>query len=47
MSQFKNNPDIKLFYTDTDSAYVGGPLPKELVSNVELGKLKLEYVASL
>lgn len=37
MSAFKNNPYIKLFYTDTDSAFVQGPLPDHLVSNTELG----------
>ncbi len=45
MSQFKNRDDITLFYTDTDSAYVQGPLPAELVSDTELGKFKLEYIA--
>lgn len=45
MSEFKNNPDIKLFYTDTDSAYVQGALPDRLVSNTILGKFKLEHIA--
>ena len=45
MSQFKNNPEYKLFYTDTDSAYVNKPLPQNLVSDNELGKMKLEFVA--
>lgn len=44
MSQFKNNPKYTLFYTDTDSIYVSEPLPTNLVSDVALGKLKLEYV---
>ncbi len=41
MSQFKNNPLFKLFYTDTDSAYIEGKLPDNLVGT-ELGKFKLE-----
>ena len=45
MSRVKNNPNIKLYYTDTDSAYVSGPLPSDLVSETELGKFKLEYIA--
>jgi DNA polymerase elongation subunit (family B) len=44
MSQFKNNPKIKLFYTDTDSAYVDRPLPENLVNNKVLGKMKLENI---
>jgi len=31
------------YYTDTDSAVLGSPLPEEEVSSNELGKLKLEY----
>ena len=45
MSQFKNNPDFNLYYSDTDSAYVDRPLPDHLVSNTEVGKLKLENIA--
>jgi hypothetical protein len=44
MSQFKNNPDFTLYYTDTDSAYVDKPLPKHLINNKILGKLKLENI---
>lgn len=44
MSQFKNNDNYKLFYTDTDSIYINKQLPNELVSNIELGKMKLEHV---
>jgi DNA polymerase elongation subunit (family B) len=44
MSQFKNNPNFKLYYTDTDSAYLDRPLPDHLVSSTELGKFKLESV---
>jgi hypothetical protein len=46
MSQFKNNPDYKLFYSDTDSAYTNKPLPDHQVSNTELGKMKLDFVAN-
>lgn len=31
------------YYTDTDSAVPGSPIPEEEVSSTELGKLKLEY----
>jgi len=31
------------FYTDTDSAILGSPLPEEETSSIELGKLKLEH----
>jgi hypothetical protein len=44
MSQFKNNPDFILYYTDTDSIYINKPLPKEMISNTILGKMKLEYI---
>lgn len=44
MSQFKNNPNYTLLYTDTDSIYIDRPLPDSLVSNTELGKLKLERI---
>ena len=43
MSKFKNNPNFKLYYTDTDSGYIDKPLPDHLVSNQILGKMKLEY----
>jgi len=46
MSQFKNNPDINLYYTDTDSIYVDedSKIPDNLISNTMLGKLKLEHI---
>jgi hypothetical protein len=44
MSQFKNNLDFNLFYTDTDSVYIDKPLSKELVSKTELGLMKLENI---
>jgi hypothetical protein len=46
MSQFKNNLDYKLFYSDTDSIYINKPLDESFVSSNELGKLKLEYVVN-
>ena len=42
MSQFKNDPNFKLYYTDTDSIFVNKPLPDHLVGSA-LGQLKLEY----
>jgi len=44
MSQFKNNPDFNLYYSDTDSIYIDKPLPEEMRSNTILGKMKLEYI---
>jgi hypothetical protein len=44
MSQFKNNLDFKLFYTDTDSIYINKPLHKSFISENVLGKMKLEYI---
>lgn len=44
MSQFKNNKKYKIFYSDTDSIYINKKLHKLLVSNTELGKLKLENI---
>jgi hypothetical protein len=44
MSQFKNNPNFNLYYSDTDSIYIDKPLPPEFISSTELGKLKLENV---
>jgi DNA polymerase type B, organellar and viral len=44
MSQFKNNPNFNLYYSDTDSAYVDKPLPKDMISSTVLGKMKLEHV---
>nr|YP_009693752.1 hypothetical protein [Inonotus obliquus]BBN21278.1 hypothetical protein [Inonotus obliquus] len=42
MSAVKNRDDLILLYTDTDSAYIIGKLPDDLVSSTELGKFKLE-----
>lgn len=49
MSKFKNNPNFKLYYTDTDSIFVDKS-PEEMnniipgiINNDELGKLKHEF----
>lgn len=44
ISQFKNNPDFILYYTDTDSIYIDRPLPDHLVNDKILGKMKLENI---
>ncbi len=44
LMKFKNIPDNKLIYSDTDSFIFNYPLPDEFVSQKELGKLKLEHV---
>ena len=41
MSVFKNNPNFKLYYSDTDSLFVDKYLNDELVGQ-ELGQFKLE-----
>lgn len=48
MSQFKNNPKIILYYTDTDSVYVdeNSDIPENLINSKILGKLKLENTCS-
>ena len=43
MSQFKNNPNFNLYYTDTDSIFTDQPLPSHLVDDKKLGFMKLEY----
>lgn len=45
MSQFKNNSNYKLFYSDTDSIYINKVLSKNLVNHKLLGSLKLEVIA--
>ena len=42
MSILKNNKDINLYYSDTDSGVTDKPLPSFLVDEEELGKFKLE-----
>ena len=45
MSQFKNNNLLpNLYYSDTDSVYFDGPIDNSLISNTELGKMKLEGI---
>ena len=43
MSELKNNPDIKIFYTDTDSLFTNKELDPKFLDNKEIGKFKLEY----
>jgi hypothetical protein len=43
MSQFKNNPNFKLYYSDTDSIFTDKPIPEHLIGSA-LGQLKLEHV---
>lgn len=45
MSQFKNNTNYRLFYSDTDSIVIDRPLHPDLVGSA-LGQLKLEHVIS-
>lgn len=44
MTQFKNNPLINLYYTDTDSIYTDSKLDEKFIDSKTLGKLKLEYI---
>jgi hypothetical protein len=44
MSQFKNNNDFNLYYSDTDSIYIDKPLSEDLISETILGKMKLENI---
>jgi hypothetical protein len=44
MSQFKNNPDYILYYSDTDSIFIDKPLAPHLVGSKGLGLMKLEHV---
>jgi len=52
MSQFKNNSNLKLYYTDTDSIYTDlnpiqlNAIINNIVDNKILGKLKLESVST-
>lgn len=43
MSQFKNNKNIELYYSDTDSIDVTTPLNSNII-NEELGSMKLENI---
>jgi len=42
MSQFKNNPNINLYYSDTDSVFTDSDLDAFFIDDKILGKLKLE-----
>ena len=42
MSQFKNNPNFRLYYSDTDSIIIDSLLPNEMIGT-NLGQMKLEY----
>jgi hypothetical protein len=44
MSQFKNNLDYNLYYSDTDSIYIDKPLDDSLVNSKVLGLMKLENI---
>jgi hypothetical protein len=41
---FLDSLGLKLFYSDTDSLYLNGPLPDSFVNSKILGKLKLEGI---
>ena len=41
MYKYISRPDC--YYTDTDSAILGSPLPEDEISSFELGKLKIEH----
>lgn len=43
MSILKKNNNFQILYSDTDSVFIIGDLPSELIGN-ELGKFKLEYI---
>ena len=43
MSQFKNNDDYNLYYTDTDSIFIDKPLNDNFTGN-DLGQMKLENI---
>jgi len=45
MSFLKNNPEFKLYYSDTDSGFINKPLPDHLIGSA-LGLFKLENVIS-
>jgi DNA polymerase type B, organellar and viral len=44
MSQFKNNPKINLYYSDTDSIFTDSEIDESFIDSRILGKLKLEYI---
>lgn len=46
MSEFKNNPDFILYYSDTDCIFINKQLNPNLVDPKKLGLFKLEHVIS-
>ena len=44
MTEYKNNPDFVLLYTDTDSYFTLKPLPSHLIDPKKLGHFKLVHV---
>ena len=44
MTEFKNNPNYILLYTDTDSYFTLNPLPSHLVDDKKLGHFKLVHL---
>lgn len=42
MDKFKRDPNLDVYYSDTDSIFCKNPLPSNLISDTELGKFKLE-----
>jgi hypothetical protein len=44
MTQFKNNPNINLYYSDTDSIYTDSDINDSFIDEKVLGILKLEHV---
>lgn len=42
MTKFKNNPDILLYYTDTDSIYTNKILSEDMVHDTKIGFMKKE-----
>ena len=49
MCEEKNNPKYKLLYSDTDSMFIEGSLPNEVIDNTKLGFWSLEnqYIYSV
>lgn len=41
LSEFKNNSDYKLYYTNTNSRFWNQPHPEQLVEDKKIGKFKL------
>ena len=43
MTQFKNNKDYNLYYTDTESIYIDRPLPKNYIGK-DLEQMKFHFI---